>query len=273
MVDASGPGVRVVLYFVLAWLLSWADWIPMALGGRVVEVGGSETHMPGLLGPMLAAIIMTVATTGRAGLRELGARMVRWRIGWRGWALALSPLPMFLVAALVAVAAGEDWPAVADLGRFNGFPEIGPLGVWALLILVGGFGEETGWRGYALEHLEKRFGALAGTLVLAVGWALWHVPSFFVIDTYIKLGAAGMPGFLLGMMSGAIVLTWIYHRCRRSILAVAVWHGTFNLTSGTLAARGTIAAIVSTGVMVWAVVLVILELRARRRGAEVLAAG
>ena len=68
--------------------------------------------------------------------------------------------------------------------------------------------------------------------------------------------------------SGAIVWTWIYNHTG-SILAVAVWHGIYNVTGGTKAAadgRGTIAAAMWTYVVLNAIVLLVLERRARRAG-------
>ena len=51
-----------------------------------------------------------------------------------------------------------------------------------------------------------------------------------------------------------------------SILLVAVWHGLYNFVSGTQAATGMLAAVVTTLIMIQGVVLIVLELRARRRG-------
>jgi hypothetical protein len=62
------------------------------------------------------------------------------------------------------------------------------------------------------------------------------------------------------------VLTWLYNGTGGSILACAVWHGVYNLATGTAAATGTIQAVTSTFVYVQALLLVGLELRARRRG-------
>jgi uncharacterized protein len=41
---------------------------------------------------LLAAFAVIAWTVGRAGVRDLISRMARWRIGWRCWAAALSPL-------------------------------------------------------------------------------------------------------------------------------------------------------------------------------------
>ena len=45
----------------------------------------------------------------------------------------------------------------------------------------------------------------------------------------------------------------------------ALWHRSYNLASGSLAARGIVAAVVSTAVMLWAAGTVVGEVRERRR--------
>jgi membrane protease YdiL (CAAX protease family) len=254
-------------FFVTAYALSWATWIPMALAHQEVGFGKRPSHFPGLLGPMIAAMLVTLATDGRPGWKELTARMFRWRVGRRWIAVcAGSPLLFFAIAAAAGAATGKGWPSLDELGVFGGLPAVGPLGVWVLLVVVNGLGEETGWRGFALERLRRTHAPLPATLILAGLWAGWHLPLFFVLDSFRALGPALLPGFLFGMVCGAVVLTWLYERTQHSILMVALWHGTYNLTVATRAARGLVPAVVSTLIMVWAIALVAIELRARSRG-------
>ena len=42
----------LVSFFVLAYGLSWAHWIPLALAGVHTAQGSSTTHEPGLLGAL-----------------------------------------------------------------------------------------------------------------------------------------------------------------------------------------------------------------------------
>jgi membrane protease YdiL (CAAX protease family) len=257
----------LVVFFTLAYALSWAWAIPLAVTGAVVERGrGWPTHYPSLLGPAIAAVLVLAWTEGRAALAGLGRQLVRWRVGVGWWLVALSPVAFLGLALLAARLAGRDLPAVADFGRFSGTPAIGLIGVLLLITFVGSLGEETGWRGYALPHLQRRFSPQVATLILGVLWFGWHAPQFFVIATYREFTPVEYVGMFLGLLSGAIVLTWLYNRTGGSLLLVVVWHGVYNFVGATQAATGLIAAVISTLIMVQAVVLVALDVRARRRG-------
>jgi hypothetical protein len=96
-------------FFVLAYALSWAYWLPLAFSGKVVVAGvGSPTQFPGLLGPAVAAFVVTALTQGRSGLRDLVRRMGRWRVGWRWYAAVAAPIAFFAVAAVVVAGTGGD---------------------------------------------------------------------------------------------------------------------------------------------------------------------
>jgi membrane protease YdiL (CAAX protease family) len=248
-----------------AYVFSWAWMLPFVADGDVVKKGvGWPTHFPALLGPALAAFVVTAVLWGRAGVRDLLARMARWRMPLRWWAATLSPLAFFGVALAVALAAGK-LPRGSDFGRYSGLSAIGVAPVLVIAILIT-FGEETGWRGFALPMLQRRHGALAAALLITPIWAVWHLPYFFTLATYRGFAPAGYVGFVFGLACGSIVLTWLYNGTGGSILACAVWHGLFNLGTGTAAATGTIQGVTSAFIYVQALLLVGLELRARRRG-------
>ena len=254
-------------FVALACAFSWAWMLPLVGTGEVVRKGvGWPTHFPALLGPAVAALVVTAVLWGRAGVRDLLARMARWRIPLRWWAATLSPLAFLGVALAVALASGK-LPRGSDFGRYSGLSAIGVVPVWVIAILIT-FGEETGWRGFALPMLQRRHGALAAALLITPIWAVWHLPFFFTLATYRDFAPAAYVGFVFGLACGSIVLTWLYNGTGGSILACAVWHGLFNLGTGTAAAAtsGTIQGVTSAFVYVQALLLVGLELRARRHG-------
>jgi hypothetical protein len=77
-------------------------------------------------------------------------------------------------------------------------------------------------------------------------------------------------GFGLGICAGAIVLSRIAQRTGGSVLAAALWHALYNMTSATAASRGVIAAVTTTCVMAWATVLLIGEARRGTRPSALL---
>ena len=265
----GGPRLDVralTAFFLLAYALSWAWVIPIAVAHEVVRRGVSwPTHGPALLGPAIAALAVTAWMMGRPGVRDLLARMIRWRVAGRWWLVAVSPAVFLGLGLIMMTVAGKPLPNVADFGRFSGFPAIGLAGV-LLLILIGALGEETGWRGYALPQLQRRFSPLTSSLIIAVVWFGWHLPQFFVIATYRDSAPAQYVGMFLGLACGSVVLTWLYNRSGGSILLVAIWHGLYNFVSGTQAATGILAAVVSTLIMIQGLALIGLEVRARRHG-------
>lgn len=252
-------------FVALAYAISWAWAFPFVAVGDLIEKGvGWPTNFPAGFGPALAAFLVTALVWGRGAVRDLLCRMARWRMPMRWWAATLSPLAFLTVALAVAAAVGK-LPHGSAFGRYSGFPAIGVVPVAVIVVMVT-FGEEIGWRGFALPLLQRRYGALAAALLVTPIWALWHLPYFFTVTTYRGFAPVGYVGFVFGLACGSIVLTWLYNGTGGSILACAIWHGLYNLETGTAAANSTIQAVTSAFVYILAFVLVGLELRARRRG-------
>ena len=84
--------------------------------GRSTRVGLAPTaFFP--CGPLVAALVVIGVTEGRAGYRDLGARMIRWRVGWMWWLVAVgTPLAVLAVAAAANVAIwGAPAPVLATM--------------------------------------------------------------------------------------------------------------------------------------------------------------
>ena len=127
--------------------------------------------------------------------------------------LFLSPIITGFSYLLVVLISGDSWS--------TGF-------TWSLLpnivimfFLGGPLGEELGWRGYALEKIQKKENALVSSLIIGFVWGLWHLPLHFITGTtqeYIPIWA-----FILLQMILSIIYTWIYNNTH-SVLAVMLFH-------------------------------------------------
>ena len=85
-------------YFLLAYAISWAIGIPLAL----TALGKLNWHLPFYLqyfyayGPMLAALIMTGFTKGKSGLKDIFKRLTDWHMRPIWWIVAFSPVVGYL---------------------------------------------------------------------------------------------------------------------------------------------------------------------------------
>jgi membrane protease YdiL (CAAX protease family) len=237
---------QLASFFLLTYAFSWGWWIPTALAG------GHVSHFPGLMGPMFAALVLTPVVLGRAGLRDLRSRLGRWRVPLRWYGAAAAPFGVAL-ATYAALALFGHAPSWASIAWMPGIPAATWIAEFALMTVINGYGEETGWRGFAWPRLRERHTLGGAALILAVPWAVWHIPTIF-LDTGMRGFPVFMfPAFFLGMAAGAVVLGWLYEHASSSILIVALWHAFLNMGSATKGAEGVIQAAVTTFVIFWAV--------------------
>ena len=115
------------------------------------------------------------------------------------------------------------------MGQSSEFPESGIVTFFLYNLFFFGFGEELGWRGFALPELQSRYSALISSLILTVFWAFWHWPLFFCRPGYMSMDLAGVIGWLLSLLTGSILLTWIFNSSRGSVLACAVFHAAIDV--------------------------------------------
>ena len=112
-----------------------------------------------------------------------------------------------------------------------------PIGLdrlyWLANVVFFGFGEEVGWRGFALPRLQSHASALRASLVLAAGWAGWHLPLFAFGPGFSTLGLAGAVGWLMSLALGSILLTWLFNASAGSIGAVALFHAALDIFIGS----------------------------------------
>jgi membrane protease YdiL (CAAX protease family) len=157
--------------------------------------------------------------------------MLKWRVGWQLYALAIGiPLIAALGAVALNVALGAPSLSLAQIlganGDAQGFsdmlgisPVLGLVLVFAIRLINpsdGPLGEEPGWRGYALPDLQAKRSPLVAALMVGLLAALWHLPIFLV-------GAAS-PLEILVPFSLGIVSCWIYNRTGGSILLSIILH-------------------------------------------------
>ena len=111
------------------------------------------------------------------------------------------------------------------------------LAPFALLSVLA-FGEETGWRGFALPRLQERFGPLRGTLILGTLRGLWHLPALLV-PGFISASTLSVPfivGWIATAVAATVLYTWIFNNTGGSLLIAILVHAGSNASSSLLGA-------------------------------------
>ena len=231
----------LVAFFVLAFAISWSTVFPLALS-RNVGVGLLPYDLPdavttalylvaSFIGPSLAAVIVLATTEGRPGVTRLLKRCVQWRVQPRWYVVALSANLLIwllsysaLIGPRLFTAAVQHWPLL-----FTTF-----LPYVAFGILIPSIAEEPGWRGFALPHLQQRYGPLAASLLLGLLHGLWHIPALMSLLGPTPL--ANYPPFMLTAMMTAVLYTWVYNHTAGSVLLAMLFHAAGNAAVGWLTA-------------------------------------
>ncbi|MEI4272178.1 type II CAAX endopeptidase family protein [Klenkia sp. LSe6-5] len=240
-------------FTVLALLLSWAAWLPLLAQtqGWVEGSPASALHLLGSLGPAGAAILVTGATRGRHGLAELARRLTAWRARGRAWAFALVVPPgLLVVAAIASTLAGGGAPSDVDwsaFGRSEEFASLPLVVFWLANLTFFGFGEEIGWRGFLQPELERRRPRVLAANLVAVVWALWHLPLFGITPSYRAMPALGFVGFAASIWVASWIFAWLLQIGRGSLLVVAVFHAWFDISTTSPLGPGLLPTAMGAG--------------------------
>jgi membrane protease YdiL (CAAX protease family) len=229
----------LVAFFVLAFAGAWIMFLPLLLSRN--GVGLLPFTLPvvpfqtigAFTGPTLAAFIVTAATSGAAGLRQLLRQIVQWRVGVGWYLLALLGFPLTYVGSGIITLGVASQPTL--------------LAQWSLLFtvylpylvvdLISTMGEEMGWVGYALPNLQQRIAPLLSAVTLGVLWSLWHLPAFFVRDALGPFSIVGFALFIVLAVGVRITWTWIFNKTKGSVIIIALLHASLNGTTIALSHR------------------------------------
>lgn len=245
----------LIVYFIIAYLVSWLIWLP--LYGHIFRLHDlpvfAFNHALGGLGPLLAAFITTLIFSGKQGLRLLLQRSIQVK-PFIYFAIALlAPFFLALLASLIVFISDRAPLHLAALLTNKEFPEWSLLSFFLYNLVFFGFGEEVGWRGFALPRLQAKSHMLMATIILALLWALWHWPLFFYRPGYVTMGWAGILGWFFSLLTGAILLTWLYNVSRGSIFICAIFHSTIDIAFTADFATGKMVNYLGFLITVWGI--------------------
>jgi membrane protease YdiL (CAAX protease family) len=237
----------VLAYYALTFAISWGGLL-LVVGGPSGIPGTSEQVtrlLPFVIlatyaGPAVAGLLLTGLVSGRAGYRDLLARLLTWRVGARWYALALLTAPLVFAAVflLLSLASPAFLPGILTTSDKATFLLIGTLPA----LLVGVF-EEVGWTGFVTPRLRQHRGVLTTGLIVGVLWGAWHVPAMALWAGAATAGAMPLALFitvrtvdlLLGqLVPYRVLMVWAYDRTG-SLLVAVLMHASLTAATWVLA--------------------------------------
>lgn len=258
----------IIVYVIIAYFISWLFFILLALNHHGIiflypdDTAHARTedlwHSFGGLGPLIGGIITLKLFYRKQDWRQfIGGYSMKKINGW-GWIFSLLPLIIFIIALIINRLFNKEWFDIPGYFRENNLLDPFNWMVWFLPILFYGFGEEGGWRGYVLPALQAKYSPLKATAIITVIWVCWHIPSFFY---RYHLNGLAYAGLILGIYSGALFLTYLFNYTRGSILAVSIWHFSFNMVSMIAKDSEIISAAMSSIIMMMGILVIVYYLR------------
>jgi membrane protease YdiL (CAAX protease family) len=249
----------VFSYFALTYAISWTGALlvvsPHLVRREVVPKLGGVLMFPAmLLGPSVAALLLTRVLDGRAGIAELFARMRVISFGIRWYGMLLVP-PALVFTVLLCLKTFVS-PTYAP----NHFlPGLG-------FGLLAGFFEEIGWMGFAFPRMRRYWGSFASAALLGVLWGTWHLPVIDFLGAATPHGTYLLPFFLAftaAMTAMRELIAFVYARTK-SVLLAQLMHASSTSALAVLSPPGVSAAqealwYVVYGAALWVLVAVFIR--------------
>ncbi len=238
----------VLTYYSLVFVISWGGILILAgPGGIPGSKEQVERLFPFMLlalftGPSVGSILATFLVDGRPGLRDLFARLRRWRVEARWYAVALLFAPCLVTTVLLTLSIFS--PAyLPGILNTSGKLSLVLFGIaWGLI--GGGLLEELGWTGFAVPRLRRQYGVLTTALIVGILWGVWHILIAFwssggLAEESLAIFVAGFLAFYLGALPAyRVLLVWVYDRTQ-SLPVAMLMHASLSASALILQPQGT----------------------------------
>lgn len=216
----------LLFFLIFTFAISWITGFP------TVFVPGKFEGLSYLsnFGPALGALIVVGIAEGSDGIKRLIRSLFQWRVKFIWY------LVVFLGPTLTMVTAVTIHYVFTGIGLAQSFPEwfsafpqhlIMVVSVF-IFMMVGIWGEEVGWRGFALPKLQEKYHPLLASLILGAIWAIWHLPLFFIEGS--QQAHQGMTFFFLATLGYSILYSWVYNGSKESLFMIWLLHSMNNAT-------------------------------------------
>ncbi|MEP7320410.1 MAG: CPBP family intramembrane glutamic endopeptidase [Saprospiraceae bacterium] len=215
-------------------------------------------HALGGLGPLAASFLTTWIYLKNEGIKQLFKKCFQIKPLIYFIIALLSPFILAITGSVINLIVHKTPINLSGLLTVKEFQNFNFVTILIYNLIFFGFGEEVGWRGFALPRLQNKMNALTASLVLTVLWALWHLPLFFYRPGYVTMELAGIVGWVTSLLTGCILLTWLYNSSGASILICAIFHSTIDIAFTSDIADKNIVNYMGILITIWGILIILI---------------
>jgi uncharacterized protein len=225
----------LVLFFVLAYAISWAVWFTGAALGRSGSLENFWVFLfVGSFGPALAGVTLSGLRGGMPEVRHFLLRIVQARVRWPVYVATWFVLPAIICLGLFVL--GFNFKTGAILNVASLIIAMPINGFLTAFFSPGPLGEEPGWRGFALPQMTQ-WSTWQTDALLGVLWAFWHVPVAILIPAWREVFPGmgiELPAWLIlypiSVIALTVMLSRLWNWSGGSVFVCILFHGVINTT-------------------------------------------
>ena len=222
-------------FFILIFAVTWTFWFAAPYLGDPINSDPIFLMfmLAGLFTPFTTALYLIFISKNNALKSTFSNKLFNTKlVKWKTIPLFLILFPAsIIISVLISTIFGYSFDqfTIADEFSFS----IGGIPTLLVLLLAACF-EELGWRGYAVESLNKKFNYFEATAIFGVLWSLWHLPMFFIPESYqaelLQEDFILVINFFVSIIPLAFIISWFCKKNSGSILGAILIHSIVNLS-------------------------------------------
>ena len=222
-------------FFILIFAVTWTFWFAAPYLGDPINSDPIFLMfmLAGLFTPFTTALYLIFISKNDALKSTFSNKLFNTKlVKWKTIPLFLILFPAsIIISVLISTIFGYSFDqfTIADEFSFS----IGGIPTLLVLLLAACF-EELGWRGYAVESLNNKFNYFEATAIFGVLWSLWHLPMFFIPESYqaelLQEDFILVINFFVSIIPLAFIISWFCKKNSGSILGAILIHSIVNLS-------------------------------------------
>ena len=222
-------------FFILIFAVTWTFWFAAPYLGDPINSDPIFLMfmLAGLFTPFTTALYLIFISKNDALKSTFSNKLFNTKlVKWKTIPLFLILFPAsIIISVLISTIFGYSFDqfTIADEFSFS----IGGIPTLLVLLLAACF-EELGWRGYAVESLNNKFNYFEATAIFGILWSLWHLPMFFIPESYqaelLQEDFILVINFFVSIIPLAFIISWFCKKTSGSILGAILIHSVVNLS-------------------------------------------